>query len=188
MGFGRDVSDTFDVATKNIEALQKKAAVAGASETCSILTVSKLAAGTSLPKFRFTLFSKKSSSDIGEGDFHADGNGEGIIVTSVGTNDLEGNCKGIEAAASYTIENWPAPLPAVREALDGVAVTHDLNIPPFYDQHGMLISPTEGYRARLEGALVQIRFTLIHHIIGNKKSTQGICNVFVADIAELHVI
>ncbi|KAL0570320.1 hypothetical protein V5O48_011646 [Marasmius crinis-equi] len=93
MGSGCDVSNVFDVAIKNLESLQKKAAVTRASKTCTILTQSKLMASSTLPKFCFALFSWKSAS--GE-EPTANGDGSPIVPGSlVNAGDLEANCEGM---------------------------------------------------------------------------------------------
>ncbi|EEB87594.1 hypothetical protein MPER_15007, partial [Moniliophthora perniciosa FA553] len=151
----------------NIVSLQKKAEVSGGDDTCSVVTPSKLVAGTNLVKFRHALFTKKVAGaedvPVKEEPILNGGNTEAA-------RDAVGNQKALK---TYTIENWPAPSPAVRDALDAIVDTHDISIPPFYDQHGYLICPNEGYRGRLEGSLAQ---------------SKELRNVFVADIAEIHVV
>jgi hypothetical protein len=64
--------------------------------------------------------------------------------------------------------------------------THHVNYIEAYDMHGRLIHPND-YRKHLQGAVVQMHFTLTHWSIG-AKSTGSACDTFVADIFSVRVL
>lgn len=62
----------------------------------------------------------------------------------------------------------------------------DVNPLPAYDMHGHLIEPNF-YQRRLEGALVEVHFTLTHWSIG-KKGTAGGTDIYTGDIEYIRVL
>ena len=63
--------------------------------------------------------------------------------------------------SEFYIENWPTQSNAACEALKEMTHTHHVNYIEAFDMHGTLIFPTM-YRRYLEGALVQVRFSMSH--------------------------
>lgn len=68
--------------------------------------------------------------------------------------------------------------------LERIRASHEVNIPPFYDMHYMILDPRT-YRQHLDGATAVLRFTLSHHIIGKGADLK---NVFTADIVDVVII
>ena len=67
--------------------------------------------------------------------------------------------------------------------------THCINYLEAYDMH-RLIEPSQ-YRRHLQGALVQIHFTLTHWSIGQKKRCEVLvpaCDTFAANIYSMRVL
>ena len=68
--------------------------------------------------------------------------------------------------------------------------THRVNYLEAYDMHGRLIEPSR-YRRHLQGAMVQMHFTLTHWSIDQKKKGQVLvpaCDTFAADIYSMRVL
>ncbi|KAM6496782.1 hypothetical protein JOM56_007255 [Amanita muscaria] len=79
----------------------------------------------------------------------------------------------------FTMAEWPADNPEAQEDLDNIRHTHRVNFLPAYNVQGDLIEPQD-YRKTLQGALVQIHFTLSHWFIAHKDTyTANICNMRV---------
>jgi hypothetical protein len=176
--------------------MQKEVQVKSPSEESQSESTTPAAKSENVEESENTVDGNKNSTNISENqnppttearaDQEANDQGTPIMKCSVARAQV---LTLTTALSTYTIHNWPAPTPAVRSALDAIALTHDLNIPPFYDQHGMLISPNEGYRTRLAGAVVQVRFTLTQYTIGGRLTTRHpVRRVFCSDVAEVHVV
>ncbi|KAJ3731612.1 hypothetical protein DFJ43DRAFT_1155285 [Lentinula guzmanii] len=93
-------------------------------------------------------------------------------------NQVHAESVPLEDDSEDTAENQAA------QALDALQDTHVVNVPPFYDMHFMLLNPLT-YRAHLEGAVAEIRFTLVHHVIGKGNNLK---NVFTADVVDVVII
>ena len=68
--------------------------------------------------------------------------------------------------------------------------THRVNYLEAYDMHGRLIEPSR-YRSHLQGAIVQVHFTLTHWSIGERKRGEVLmpaCDTFAADIYSMRVL
>lgn len=92
---------------------------------------------------------------------------------------------------TWTIHNWPVGT-AAEDELESMKDTHIVVPVPAYDMTGELINPYS-YRARLEGALVEIEFNLLHWSIAPKKSSTGNgrdegADTYVADLDRIWVI
>ncbi|TFK80706.1 hypothetical protein K466DRAFT_503415 [Polyporus arcularius HHB13444] len=88
----------------------------------------------------------------------------------------------------FQIDNWPAYSKEGQAAVERMARlgTHKVIPLPAYDMHGDLINP-RFYRARLQGALVELHFSLTHWRIGSKKESSKV-DVFVAELDYLRVL
>ncbi|KAI5997899.1 hypothetical protein EDD15DRAFT_2162451 [Pisolithus albus] len=96
------------------------------------------------------------------------------------------------AASAFTIKNWPVNT-AAEEELEGMKETHTVVPIPAYGMSGELINP-QSYRNQLEGALVEIKFNLLHWSIAAKKSAadnagnlEG-ADTYVADLDQIWVV
>ncbi|KAI0720527.1 hypothetical protein C8T65DRAFT_735857 [Cerioporus squamosus] len=90
----------------------------------------------------------------------------------------------------FQIENWPAYSEEGRAALTRMATlgTHKVIPLPAYNMHGDLIGP-RFYRARLQGAVVELHFSLTHWRIGERKDRASAkVDVFVAELDYLRVL
>ena len=74
---------------------------------------------------------------------------------------------GYFADYPYTIQNWPCTNDAAQEALELLKDTHRVIPIPAYEVEGGLMYP-QYYRRQLQGALVEIHFTLSHWSIAAK--------------------
>jgi hypothetical protein len=88
----------------------------------------------------------------------------------------------IDVPAEFSIKNWPTAHPAAKEALKEMVTTHCVKPLEAFDMHGRLINPTS-YHHQLEGALVQMRFTVTHLSIVGKKP-----DCFMANIVSMRVL
>ena len=86
----------------------------------------------------------------------------------------------------YTISGWPAYYPQAEEELKAMVKSHHVNYLEAYDMHGRLIEP-RSYRKYLQGALVQIHFTLTHWSISGRPPKPS-CDTFAADIYSIRVL
>ncbi|KAM6495451.1 hypothetical protein JOM56_008157 [Amanita muscaria] len=83
------------------------------------------------------------------------------------------------------ITGWPSEGEETMGALSSMVATHRVNYLEAFDMHGRLIAPRE-YRRHIQGALVQIHFTLRHWTIVGKDAR---CfDTFTADIFSLRVL
>ena len=92
----------------------------------------------------------------------------------------------------YTIAQWPTYYDEAEVALKSLVDTHRVNYLEAYDMHGKLLWPSQ-YRKYLQGALVQIHFTLTHWSIGGKPAKDGrpgrvATDTYVADIFSMRVL
>jgi hypothetical protein len=72
------------------------------------------------------------------------------------------------------------------EALENMRDTHRVVPLSAYDVNGDLIAPHE-YKLRLQGALVIVRFNMLHWSIGARKD-QGPVDTYVAEIQGIRVL
>ena len=79
-----------------------------------------------------------------------------------------------------------ADLDSAKEALTLMEKTHRVNYLEAFDMHERLIQPSK-YRKVLQGALVQMHFTMTHWYIGPKGQRHA-SDVFVADIYSMCVL
>ncbi|KAF9040358.1 hypothetical protein BDZ89DRAFT_944764, partial [Hymenopellis radicata] len=155
----------------NLKALEKDVAVAGTRDDVSVVWPGRMVMGAHLIKARHALFSLKepecTNADDNEGDAPVEENLRDPEA------DAAGECpEFVTALATYTLENWPVSSPAARVALEEMKDTHVLNVPPFYDMHFRILSPSE-YRRHLEGALAE---------------KSDLKNTIVADVCDVLVI
>jgi hypothetical protein len=87
-----------------------------------------------------------------------------------------------------TIKCWPAHFDEAKKALLEMRDTHTANYINAYDVRGRMINP-ENYRKMLQGAIVQMRFTMTHFSIGAKKNKEEeACDTYIGDIDSIRVV
>lgn len=88
----------------------------------------------------------------------------------------------------FAIENWPVRSEAAKAELADMVATGQWDVQPLptYDIKGAPVVP-ELYQRRLEGAPVEVRFSLSHWSIPGKDSENG-TDVYTADIERLRVL
>jgi hypothetical protein len=93
-----------------------------------------------------------------------------------------------DSNSKFSIKEWPTHYPEAQEALRKIDAdkSHRIIPVPAYDTKGKVIEPSQ-YRIALQGALVELYFTLKHYDIVGKKNQQG-TNVYVADISSITVL
>ncbi|KAM6504132.1 hypothetical protein JOM56_001075 [Amanita muscaria] len=87
--------------------------------------------------------------------------------------------------AELSIAGWPGDCERTRDALKSMITTHRVNYVEAFDMHGRLIAPGE-YRKHIQGALVQMHFTLRHWTVLGQNARY--CDAFAADIFSLRVL
>jgi hypothetical protein len=85
------------------------------------------------------------------------------------------------------INNWPTRSEAAKEAVKKMQMTHKVRPLQAYGVDGRLINPRD-YKTRLQGSLVEMRFTLTHWAISPTKHNISGSDAFVADIQGLRII
>ncbi|KIL56468.1 hypothetical protein M378DRAFT_172685 [Amanita muscaria Koide BX008] len=125
--------------------------------------------GTNKVKFRHILF-------------EAIGSDEGSDDSGSGTQ----SSGGAELPPQFTIAGWPAYYSQAQEELKNMVNTHRVRYLLAFDMNGHLIEPSE-YRKHLQGALVQVHFTVTRWAIGARKGDEA-WDTFVADIHQMRVL
>ena len=93
----------------------------------------------------------------------------------------------LEHGPEFDIANWPVH-DNLQEGLDKIKKSHVVVPIPAYDIDRRLIHPTQ-YRSKLEGATVEVRFTMQHWAIGEKKSAgKGSTDSYTADVHSMRVL
>ncbi|KAM6490060.1 hypothetical protein JOM56_014472 [Amanita muscaria] len=119
----------------------------------------------------------------------------GALEKSGALNREDGNVGGTSTPSTdsvsrvpvqYTIAQWPAFYSEAQEQLKTMVDTHRVNYLRAFDMHGNLIEPQD-YRKHLQGALVQIHFTLTHWAIGGR-SGDAPTDIYTADICNMRVL
>jgi hypothetical protein len=86
----------------------------------------------------------------------------------------------------FTIAGWHAVHDAAKDTLLNMQTTHKVIPLPAYDMHGNLIRP-EDYRKHLQGAIVQVHFTMTHwHIRAH--GDKSACDSYTADVYSMRVL
>ncbi|KIM66133.1 hypothetical protein SCLCIDRAFT_14522 [Scleroderma citrinum Foug A] len=78
----------------------------------------------------------------------------------------------ISDSSVFAIENWPTFHDVAASALDSIKDTHRVHPILAYGMDGKLIKP-QAYRHQLDGALVELYFTLSHWAIGERNGSPG---------------
>lgn len=89
-----------------------------------------------------------------------------------------------DLGSEFSIDNWPVKSDVAKESLHGMKTTHRPIPIPAYDVNGSLIAPSD-YHRRLQGALAQIHFTLVHWSIREKEEK---LDRYVADIYQIRIL
>ena len=76
---------------------------------------------------------------------------------------------------------WPV-FGKTKEALDGIAETHNVVPLPAFDEDHEHIAP-EDYQRKLSGAVVEVHFALMHYLIKQEKKS-----VFTAIVRQIVVL
>jgi hypothetical protein len=89
----------------------------------------------------------------------------------------------------FLIENWPTFNDAAKGGLENIKKTHRVVPIPAYDMKGNLIDPRQ-YRRALEGATVELHFTLTHWSFpakADQPASMGV-DTYTGDIVMIRVI
>ncbi|EMD38894.1 hypothetical protein CERSUDRAFT_92934 [Gelatoporia subvermispora B] len=175
----RAFKSDWKVAFGNLLHLQNEIATKGFMEKCGLLS------DGSLVKLKHKLFDKNDDGwNSGE---------EPAANTTPVSEDASTNTESNELESEFHIANWPCWTNEAKAAIEDLKETHTVIPIPVYDHCNRLVKPKQ-YRAVLQGATVEVHFTLRHWSIGytasrgGSDSGSGGLDVYSADVFAIHVI
>ncbi|OCH93892.1 hypothetical protein OBBRIDRAFT_832212 [Obba rivulosa] len=175
-------------AIRNLQWFQNQAATKGFVDKIGLLT--EESRDNVLVKIKHKLF--EENSDDASTEVASSTGIEGLEPgTPVDVSSTADDADDDDLGPEFDIANWPCWTNEVKEAIEGLKETHSVIPIPIYGDDNKLVKPSQ-YRAVLEGATVEVHFSLRHWSIvkrksGNAEAPRGV-DAFSADVYAIHVV
>ncbi|EMD37980.1 hypothetical protein CERSUDRAFT_72610 [Gelatoporia subvermispora B] len=132
-----------------------------------------------LIKIKHKLFDRDEDQRRSDNDDNDDGNNAPGQFPEEGNDDL---------GPAFDIANWPCWTDEAKAAIEELKDTHRVVPIPIYDKEDMLVEPSR-YRTVLQGAVVEVHFTIQHWSISKRGKSEGYAfDAFSADVVSIKIV